>query len=46
MIESELTAGQISKKHEISGKTMQNWKKQFLENASLGFEAAKVGKRI
>jgi len=41
-MESELTIAQLSKKYEITGKTIQNWKKQFLENASLAFEPAKV----
>jgi len=42
LMESELTIAQLSKKYETTGKTMQNWKKQFLENASLAFEPAKV----
>ena len=42
LMESELTIAQLSKKYEITGKTIQNWKKQFLENASLAFEPAKV----
>ena len=42
LMESELTIAQLSKKYEITGKTIQNRKKQFLENASLAFEPAKV----
>ncbi|BBB58005.1 integrase (plasmid) [Candidatus Megaera polyxenophila] len=32
----------ISKKYEITPKTIQNWKKHFLSNASMAFEPAKV----
>ena len=42
LMKSELTIAQLSKKYEITGKTIQNWKKQFLENASLALEPAKV----
>lgn len=41
MLESELTISQLSSKYEVTGKTLQNWKKQFLDNASLAFEPAK-----
>ena len=34
LMESELTIAQLSKKYEITGKTIQNWGKKFLENAS------------
>ena len=42
LLESELTISQLSKKYEITPKTIQNWKKQFLNNASMAFEPARV----
>jgi putative transposase len=42
LLESELTISQLSKKYEITPKTIQNWKKQFLSNASMAFVPAKV----
>ena len=30
LLESEVTISQLSKKYEITPKTIQNWKKQFL----------------
>jgi len=42
LLESELTISQLSKKYEITPKTIQNWKKQFLSNASMAFEPAKL----
>ena len=42
LLESEVTISQLSKKYEITPKTIQNWKKQFLSNASMAFEPAKV----
>lgn len=42
MLESGLTISQLSSKYEVTGKTLQNWKKQFLDNASLAFEPAKI----
>jgi putative transposase len=42
MLKEELTIGQLSAKYEVSAKTIQNWKKQFLNNASLVFEPAKA----
>ena len=42
ILESEKTLAEISKQYEVTSKTLQNWKKQFLENASLAFEPAKV----
>lgn len=32
----------LASKYEVSGRTIQNWKKQFIANASLAFEPAKV----
>ena len=42
MLKEESTTAQLSTKYEVSGKTMQNWKKQFLSNAPLAFEPAKA----
>jgi putative transposase len=42
MLKEESTTAQLSAKYEVSAKTMQNWKKQFLNNASLAFEPAKA----
>jgi len=40
LLEGELTINQIASKHNITVKSIQNWKKQFLENASLAFDVA------
>ena len=42
LLESEVTISQLSKKYEVTPKTIQNWKKHFLNNASIAFEPAKV----
>lgn len=42
MLKEELTIAQLSTKYEVTSKTIQNWKKQFLSNASLAFEPAKA----
>ncbi|WP_375604546.1 transposase [Wolbachia endosymbiont of Anurida maritima] len=42
MLKEESTIGQLSAKYEVTAKTMQNWKRQFLDNASLAFEPAKA----
>lgn len=42
LLESEVTISQLSKKYEITPKTIQNWKKHFLNNATMAFEPAKV----
>ena len=42
LLDSEVTISQLSKKYEITPKTIQNWKKQFLSNASMAFEPSKV----
>ncbi|WP_342225039.1 IS3 family transposase [Rickettsia endosymbiont of Urophora cardui] len=42
LIKEESTLGQLASKYAISVKTIQNWKKQFLGNAALAFEPAKV----
>ena len=42
LIKEESTLGQLASQYAISSKTIQNWKKQFLGNAALAFEPAKV----
>jgi len=42
MLKEESTTAQLSTKYEVSAKTIQNWKRQFLNNASLVFEPAKA----
>ncbi|EER22680.1 hypothetical protein REISMN_00730 [Rickettsia tamurae subsp. buchneri] len=42
MLKEESTIGQLSAKYEVTAKTMQNWKRQFLNNASLVFEPVKA----
>lgn len=42
LLKEESTTAQLSAKYEITSKTIQNWKNQFLENAALAFEPAKV----
>ncbi len=38
VLEGEKTLNEIASKHELLPKNLQNWKKQFLENASLAFD--------
>jgi putative transposase len=42
LLKEESTIAQLSTKYEITAKSIHNWKKQFLENAALAFEPAKV----
>lgn len=42
LLREESTMAQLAAKYEITGKTLQNWKKQFLENAPLAFEPAQT----
>ena len=42
MLKEESTIAQLSTKYEVSAKTIRNWKSQFLNNAALAFEPAKV----
>lgn len=42
ILREELTLAQLSAKYEVTGRAIQNWKKQFLNNASLAFEPAKA----
>jgi hypothetical protein len=41
MLREELTIAQLSAKYEVTARAIQNWKKQFLNNASLEFKPAK-----
>lgn len=38
LLEGEQTISQISSKYDVTVKSIQSWKKQFLENASLAFD--------
>ena len=38
LLEAEQTIAQISSKYDVTVKSIQSWKKQFLENASLAFD--------
>jgi len=42
LLKEEQTTMQLATKYQVTAKSIQNWKKQFLENASLAFEPAKV----
>ena len=44
MIKEEKTIGQLVTKYKITGKTLQNWKSDFLKNASKVFETDKNDK--
>jgi putative transposase len=38
LLEGDQTINQLASKHEVTVKSIQSWKKQFLENASLAFD--------
>ena len=42
LLKEDLTLAQLSSKHGVTRKTLQNWKRQFLENASTVFDPSKV----
>jgi len=42
ILEGEKTLNEIASKYELLPKNLQNWKKQFLENASLAFDKSAV----
>ncbi len=44
LLEDEKTLNEIASKYELLPKNLQNWKKQFLENASLAFDKSAVVK--
>ncbi|MGI2299192.1 IS3 family transposase [Candidatus Cardinium hertigii] len=42
LLKEELTLVELSSKYGVTTKTLQNWKHQFMENASLAFDPSKV----
>lgn len=42
LLKEEQTVGQLAAKYQITAKSIQNWKKQFLENAAIAMEPAKA----
>ncbi len=42
LLKEEQTVGQLAAKYQITAKSIQNWKKQFLDNAAIAMEPAKV----
>lgn len=42
LLKEEVTISQLSSKYEVSSNSISHWKKQFLSNASIAFEPAKV----
>lgn len=42
LLKEEQTIAQLATKYQITAKSIHNWKKQFLENASLAFEPTKA----
>lgn len=44
VLESEKTLNEIASKYEVLPKSLQDWKKQFLDNASLAFDKSAVVK--
>lgn len=44
LLSGEQTLNQVASKYEVLPKSLQEWKKQFLENAALAFEPAKAVK--
>lgn len=42
LLKEDMTLSQLSSKYEISSNSISNWKKQFLSNAAIAFEPAKV----
>jgi len=42
LLKEERTINQIASEHKVTVKSIQNWKKQFLENASLAFDTDKA----
>ncbi len=44
LLEGEQTFNQIAGKYDVLPKSLQQWKKQFLENAALAFEPARAVK--
>ena len=44
VLEGEKTLNEIASSYEVLPKSLQNWKKQFLENMSLAFDKSAVVK--
>jgi putative transposase len=44
ILKEEQTLSQLASKYEVTVKTLQNWKRHFLENASLAFDVASATK--
>jgi putative transposase len=42
LLKEERTINQIASEYKVTVKSIQNWKRQFLENASLAFNTDKV----
>lgn len=42
LLKEDLTVSQLSSRYGITSKTIQNWQRQFLENASVAFDPSKV----
>ncbi|MCT4696894.1 transposase [Candidatus Cardinium sp. TP] len=42
LLQEDVTIAQLSSKYGVTSKTLQNWKRQFLENASTTFDPSKV----
>lgn len=42
LLREESTVAQLASKYKVSAQTLNNWKRQFLSNASLAFEPAKA----
>jgi putative transposase len=42
LLKEEVTISQLSSKYEVSSNSISYWKKQFLSNAAIAFEPAKV----
>jgi putative transposase len=42
LIREEQTAAQLASKHQVTAKTISNWKKQLMDNIAIAFEPAKA----
>ncbi|TSJ81473.1 MAG: transposase [Candidatus Cardinium sp.] len=42
LLQEDLTLVELSSKYGVTSKTLQNWKRQFLENASITFDPSKI----
>ncbi len=46
LLEGEMTLNQISSKYEVTPKSLKEWHKTFLTNASLAFDKSKAKAKI